>query len=528
MSEALCGPSNPLQQFKQQTSLDRTLQQDRLLSHRSPAYGFRSPDPNAGVLDAEFEAFQAGVPLSDLPQLQSFHRQQPDFTGPAQTPSWAADFQRMHIAPPPMQQQHLQQAAPSTAGWAQGFRNHIDQYAPRAQQSAPVSPLAFQQRARFGYSGFQNDLAQTTPFQATQQSKGKEPVYEQFDEAAFERAFDLARDDVELNFGAESVMMGSSQSEVLEADDTRLVRDETSRPDLGRDQLPDGLGHYHNDVPYALEQQDHSEKTEQPSPYQDDDALAATAQELLEKVEHNTTDKFRNSQFLGLMRKLRDREMRVEGDKMVETNVSTGSSLPKPPLTHSPHDSGYVSGSSSPLSLDSYHFDTHICKIPGCDVDHTFDHWESPAASTASPESVLKGTSTLTPLFDNTEQRPSPLALPTASEAAVDTRPPDYGIPAHEQDADPGRIHPADGQAVVDLLNDRAADIGTWPDDTLSDSAPHSPLEDGRPPFYGDLRALHGERSVNSDLSDMLYGHDGSLEAPVRWVKEPVYGSSKE
>lgn len=30
MAEALCGPSNPLQTFQKQTSLDRTLQQDRL------------------------------------------------------------------------------------------------------------------------------------------------------------------------------------------------------------------------------------------------------------------------------------------------------------------------------------------------------------------------------------------------------------------------------------------------------------------------------------------------------------------
>merc|ERR1712072_720534 len=59
---------------------------------------------------------------------------------------------------------------------------------------------------------------------------------------------------------------------------------------------------------------------------QDDDALAATAEELLNKVEHNKTDKFKNSQFLGLMRKLRDREVKVEGDQMVETTPSSSSS----------------------------------------------------------------------------------------------------------------------------------------------------------------------------------------------------------
>jgi hypothetical protein len=42
---------------------------------------------------------------------------------------------------------------------------------------------------------------------------------------------------------------------------------------------------------------------------------------------------------------------------------------------------------------------------------------------------------------------------PQPDHFPVDTRPPDYGIPAHEQDHDMGRIDPRDGQEVVDLLN---------------------------------------------------------------------------
>ena len=37
MSDALCGPSNALQNFQKHTSVDRTLQQDRLLSRQSPS-----------------------------------------------------------------------------------------------------------------------------------------------------------------------------------------------------------------------------------------------------------------------------------------------------------------------------------------------------------------------------------------------------------------------------------------------------------------------------------------------------------
>ena len=43
--------------------------------------------------------------------------------------------------------------------------------------------------------GFQSNFAQPA-FSPAMQSKGKEPMTEQFDEAAFERAFDMAKEDM--------------------------------------------------------------------------------------------------------------------------------------------------------------------------------------------------------------------------------------------------------------------------------------------------------------------------------------------
>lgn len=37
MADALCGPSNALQTFQKQTSVDRTLQQERFTTRQSPA-----------------------------------------------------------------------------------------------------------------------------------------------------------------------------------------------------------------------------------------------------------------------------------------------------------------------------------------------------------------------------------------------------------------------------------------------------------------------------------------------------------
>ena len=51
----------------------------------------------------------------------------------------------------------------------------------------------------------------------------------------------------------------------------------------------------------------------------DDDALARTASSLLAALDHEKSEKFAKSNFLELMRKLRDHEVVVEGNRMVES-----------------------------------------------------------------------------------------------------------------------------------------------------------------------------------------------------------------
>ena len=50
----------------------------------------------------------------------------------------------------------------------------------------------------------------------------------------------------------------------------------------------------------------------------DADELARTAGQLLTSVQHETSNKFQNSQFLALMRKIRDGEVRVQGEEFKE------------------------------------------------------------------------------------------------------------------------------------------------------------------------------------------------------------------
>lgn len=232
-------------------------------------------------------------------------------------------------------------------------------------------------------SGYQSNFAQPA-YSPAMQSKGKEPVTEQFDEAAFERAFDMAKEDmmmetapertVEVDRVRQETEIASAEkleeSHQINRDDIQDNIVESNLPlDASQQILPEGMIHE--------EQEESKENTRN-----DDDALAATAQELLEKVENNQSDKFRNSQFLGLMRKLRDREVKVEGDKMVETVSNTTQTQPKRTLTP---DSGYDSGMGTPnpntytTTADTPHNPT-LCKVAHCDFlqDHRFDHWESP------------------------------------------------------------------------------------------------------------------------------------------------------
>jgi hypothetical protein len=61
------------------------------------------------------------------------------------------------------------------------------------------------------------------------------------------------------------------------------------------------------------------------SPEEEADRLAQTAGELFDRLQHeqDTNEKFRNSTFMALMKKLRDREVVVSGNEMVETSTGT-------------------------------------------------------------------------------------------------------------------------------------------------------------------------------------------------------------
>ncbi|KAL5397112.1 hypothetical protein PMIN06_005948 [Paraphaeosphaeria minitans] len=431
MADALCGPSTALQSFQKHTSVDRTLQQDRLVGRHSPSQGFRSSlGQNNGALDHEFEAFQAGHALPPQAQFQHLPRHlaraPPQFTQPSQAPDWASDFQRLNISQSSQIPQQRVPAQNAASSWHQDF---MGQQGPAAQapvfQQSGVGGMAGYGMLGFARPGFQQPgFGMMNGSTISEVAQGKQRAQEAvplFDEAAFERAFaDVQQAEEQAH--AENIRQQETHKEETavdrlpqETEDPALMRIREQRPvvyaalkirsavdlenasqakpyldmletmetehQLTRDaseakwvidtlqniasrEAPqeiktrseqlirkinerlmstypllstpvpinqnriweelEAAGYTRSLVPEQIQQPQEPEQKqeEQHHPRHDDDEMAQTAGRLLERVSDNTSEKFQNSQFLELMRRLRDREVRVEGDKMVEINIA--------------------------------------------------------------------------------------------------------------------------------------------------------------------------------------------------------------
>jgi len=319
MAESMCGPSNALQNFQKHSGVDRTLQQDRFVSRQSPAQGFRSsPGPNAGLLDPEFEAFQAGhLPLDSSFQPNGFSHAHPlpQSFQQAGSSAWASDFQRMHISSPLPQFKHQPfvpqaQLRHDTGAWHQDFARQHGQTAEQSMGQIPShTPLPYQ------FSGGSNMGNRFVGGAATPLSEGlsqqqKQPT-EVFDDEAFARAFEEAaqvermdvsqdlRQEHELELGQDVMVNETAERFMSEETDQGVLLNQER---IGADTIHD------------------SRSDEGREEQEDPDALSKTAGKLLNSVEHNQSSKFQNSQFLTLMRQFRDKQALVQGDKIVEAS----------------------------------------------------------------------------------------------------------------------------------------------------------------------------------------------------------------
>lgn len=266
--------------------------------------GFRtSPSPNAGILDAEFEAFQAGrlngglldQPFAPVP-LQEQH------VPVSAPPSWAADFQSVHLSgfrASPVPQNQFRREAPilhtAPGGWHQDF----------VRQSSPTAVNRPHQQP--GYNSGHRDVWPTsysTPSQAhmpSTRAQQKQPemqnVEDLLDQEEMERAFEAASMDYrEATEAPSSILDVGKELQEMDPYQERIGSDRILEQGAKRDE--DNID---ND---------------------DADELARTAGQLLDNVKYDQSQKFQQSSFLYLMRQLRDREVRIEGDKLIDVSFS--------------------------------------------------------------------------------------------------------------------------------------------------------------------------------------------------------------
>ncbi|KAM0796256.1 hypothetical protein BDR22DRAFT_531328 [Usnea florida] len=308
MADALCGPSNALQSFQKQTSVDRTLQQDRITARQAPAENFRSaPGPNAGVLDAEFEAFQAGHPLHTGPD--PFYNTSPassfqQSNGLPQHAHWALDFQNMHLneaRAPPIPQSQFRQHAPlqRTGGWHQDFLQQQSQPPPYQYQQQKIPVGQKYSGWSYGHTGGFAPQHHDALSPMAQQKQPERQLDNTYDEAAFERAFDAAREEMQ---------------QLEQSAHRKKVQIDPGLHDL--EDRQGWLDHAQIEPDRILDED--QRRTEESKEADDAEELARTAGQLLENVKGDQSKKFQESSFLSLMRQLRDKEVRVEGDKLVD------------------------------------------------------------------------------------------------------------------------------------------------------------------------------------------------------------------
>ena len=281
---------------------------------------FRSgPGPNAGILDAEFEAFQSGNSFDPLfaqigqpYPLDATHFQQSHQPPNSGLADWASDFKALDLgearaSPIPSSQfnYHAPVQHHPSFGWNQEFSNQ--QTTQRENQSTHQLQTHFRpvDGSAYGYTSGLIPPLNNTLSTVAQQKQPERHVHDEFDESAFEKAFeDATANLIDMQQGSQ---LDQDLYRTEQAGQTLLSPEREAwfdQPKIGSDKI--------------LEE---AQARESRNTQQDEaDELARTAGQLLENVKSDQSEKFQESNFLSLIRQLRDKEARVEGNKIVDVS----------------------------------------------------------------------------------------------------------------------------------------------------------------------------------------------------------------
>ncbi|KAI0155140.1 hypothetical protein GGR57DRAFT_88919 [Xylariaceae sp. FL1272] len=310
--EPVCGPSNAFKGLARHLEQDRSHQQDRFVGgSQQGSQNFRTSQPTSNAAAGQFASFQQrNASLAQFPAAAHYPVLSPSPQSHSQGPS-AFSPQQMQPHAPLASQPHMQSPAFASNNWVNDFQRMnvsgesartvggqhaqmpITQPGMLHTMSPSWSQPAFQGSSFQPSFGYQSSMVQNTIPQSQD-----EPLFIFDNQAQFDKEFeDIMNDWMAQNAPAtENKAETADQSQLedtltmsLDADSTEPVREESTEKD--RSESPEA-------------------NTE----------LSRAAQQLVESVADNESDKFKNSEFLALMRRIASQQLTVQGNDLVETS----------------------------------------------------------------------------------------------------------------------------------------------------------------------------------------------------------------
>ena len=305
-----CGPSNPLQNIGKRFGQDRTAQQDTFASNpyaQQQGPSFRSHSAAASSSQQQSAAFfnapsqqAAFAPQNNLHDAFDVSQLRGNLPSGSRTP-----MQNMH--------HHRPTPPPSMSDLEASFRPAFSRNAP--VQSAP----------RAASSGWANDFLSTeaSPSNIQAQPAQRMHVEHHAPHAVHPNVIPMGMRMGMMPHAAPSMHFSHSQMQDHPAQQhLSHVTQSNAAPQLDNAKWAEAFTAFEssNQPHSAAEPMSDAmpaQKVDYANP-QERDELARTAGKLVSSVQHDQSDKFRQSHFLDLMRKIRDKQAGIQGDNIVE------------------------------------------------------------------------------------------------------------------------------------------------------------------------------------------------------------------
>ncbi|GAC95714.1 hypothetical protein PHSY_003290 [Pseudozyma hubeiensis SY62] len=317
-----CGPSNPLQNIGKRFGQDRGAQQDTFASNpyaQQQGPSFRSHGPVASSSQEQPAFFNSPSQQAPLAQQSNLH----DAFDVSQLRGNLPSGSRM----PVQSQHHRPGPAPSMADLEASFRPAF------SRNTTAQAPRASAQ------SGWATDFLSA---ESSQSSVRSQPTQQMHMEPHSTHAVHPNVIPMGMRMGMMSMphtapSMHFSPSHMQDHAPQQQQQHQinsTAAPQLDNAKWAEAFTAFEasskpdQPAPVAMTDARPTEKVDYADP-QERDELARTAGRLVSSVEHDQSSKFRQSNFLDLMRKIRDKQAGIQGDNIVENADAAASTLDK-------------------------------------------------------------------------------------------------------------------------------------------------------------------------------------------------------